>query len=35
LLSLLDSGSHAEMEAWLAEAAAQRDEMVNSSRYLD
>lgn len=35
LLRLLDSGSHAEMEAWLAEAAAQRDEMVDNSRFLD
>jgi prephenate dehydrogenase len=35
LLMLLDSGSHAEMEAWLREAASQRNEMVKNSRYID
>ena len=35
LLTLLDSGSHAEMEAWLREAANQRNEMVENSRYID
>ena len=35
LLTLLDSGSHAEMEAWLKEAANQRNEMVENNRYID
>ena len=35
LLTLLVSGSHAEMEAWLKETANQRNEIVENSRYID